>query len=176
MKKTLAIIVLVITFFIIYFLQANFFTWFNIGGVMPNLFVIFVLFIGLFVGKKVGVILGIVFGVYLDIVLGNSIFITGALLGLIGLISEFLEKNFSKDSRITIILIISVGTALFEVSFYIFKIIATVAHLEFLQFIKTLAIEIIFNILITIILYPIIQKTGNILEKLFKNTTLRYFK
>lgn len=175
MKKTLAIIVLVITFFIIYFLQANFFTWFNIGGVMPNLFVIFVLFIGLFVGKKVGVILGIIFGVYLDIVIGNSIFITGALLGLIGLISEFLEKNFSKDSRITIILIISAGTALFEVFFYIFKIIATVAHFEFLQFIKILAIEIIFNILITIILYPLIQKTGNILEKLFKNVTLRYF-
>lgn len=175
MKKILAIIVLIITFFIIYFLQANFFIWFNIGGIMPNLFVIFVLFIGLFVGKKVGFTLGVIFGIYLDIVLGNSTFISGALLGLIGLIAEYLEKSFSKDSRITIILIITVGTALFETAFYVFKIITTGASLEFLQFIKILAIEIIFNILITIILYPFIQKMGNILEKLFKNVTLRYF-
>lgn len=175
MKKILAITLLIITFFIIYFLQANFFAWFNIAGVMPNLFVILVLFIGLFVGKKAGLILGIIFGMYLDIVLGNSTFISCALLGFIGLIAEYLEKNFSKDSRITIILIITAGTAFFEIVFYAFKIITTGATLEALQFIKMLAIEIIFNILITIILYPFIQKMGNILEKLFKNVTLRYF-
>ncbi len=175
MKKILAIIMLIITFFIIYFLQANFFTWFNIGGVMPNLFVIFVLFIGVFVGKKVGLALGIIFGVYLDIILGNSFYISGILLGLLGLLAELLEKNFSKDSRITIILLIIAGTVLFEVIFYIYKIIVTTKSFEILPFLKILTIEIIFNILITIILYPIIQKIGNILEKLFKNITLRYF-
>ena len=52
MKKTIAIISLIIAFFVIYFLQTNFFTWFTINGIMPNLFVILVLFIGLFAGRK----------------------------------------------------------------------------------------------------------------------------
>ena len=50
MKKAIAIISLIIAFFVIYFLQTNFFTWFTIGGIMPNLFIILVLFIGLFIG------------------------------------------------------------------------------------------------------------------------------
>lgn len=53
MKKTLTIIVLCIVFILIYFLQLNFFNWFTIAGVKPNLFVILVLFIGLYTGRKV---------------------------------------------------------------------------------------------------------------------------
>ena len=62
MKKTISIVLLILVFFIIYFIQSNFFTWFTIAGIEPNLFVIFVLFIGLFAGKKLGLILGIIFG------------------------------------------------------------------------------------------------------------------
>lgn len=52
MKKTITIMCLILSFFVIYFLQANFFTWFNIAGIMPNLYVILVLFIGLFMKRK----------------------------------------------------------------------------------------------------------------------------
>lgn len=52
MKKTVTIISIILTFFLIYFLQSNFFTWFNIAGIMPNLYVILVLFIGLFMKRK----------------------------------------------------------------------------------------------------------------------------
>ena len=72
MKKAILIIVLIIAFFIIYFLQANFFSWFTISGIKPNLFVIFILFIGLFAGKKIGAILGLILGLYLDLVIGKT--------------------------------------------------------------------------------------------------------
>ncbi len=52
MKKTLTITILCIIFIIIYLLQINFFSWFTIAGVKPNLFVILVLFIGLYSGRK----------------------------------------------------------------------------------------------------------------------------
>ena len=52
MKKPLSIICLILVFFLLYFLQSNVFTWFNIAGIMPNLYVILVLFIGLFVKRK----------------------------------------------------------------------------------------------------------------------------
>lgn len=53
MKKISIIIVLIITFFIIYFLQVNIFSAFTIAGVKPNLFIMYVLFIGLFANQAV---------------------------------------------------------------------------------------------------------------------------
>ena len=58
MKKFLINIILVLITFIIYFLQSNFFSWFTIAGIKPNLFVVYVLFIGLFGNKSLGTIYG----------------------------------------------------------------------------------------------------------------------
>lgn len=177
MKKTIAIISLIIAFFVIYFLQTNFFTWFTINGIMPNLFVILVLFIGLFAGRKLGFAFGIVFGLILDLLLGRTIGVSAFLLAIIGLVSEYLDKSFSKDSRIMIIITTIAGTIFFEVGYYIFKIIKFGAIFEFMPFIKILSIEILFNIILTIILYPIIQNAGNRLEDIFKNKKVlsRYY-
>ena len=58
-----------------------------------------------------------------------------------------------------------------------FKIIKFGAIFEFIPFIKILSIEILFNIILTIILYPIIQNAGNRLEDIFKNKKVlsRYY-
>ena len=177
LKKVLTGILIIATFFIIYFLQANFFTWFTINGVMPNLLVIFILWIGLFIGKKTGLICGLIFGIYIDILVGKSIGISGIMLGIIGLVAEYIDKNFSKDSRLTIMLIIAASTAIYEIGIYIFQIIKFRINIEILAFLKILAIEIIFNVILSIILYPLIQKLGNLVESKFKAKTIltRYF-
>ena len=89
MKKAGIIALIILDFFIIYFLQADFFSWFNIFGIMPNLFVILILFVGLFAGKKIGLILGLIFCILIDLLIGKSIGISGILLGAIGLIACF---------------------------------------------------------------------------------------
>ena len=60
MKKALIFTIIFIVFILTYFLQINFFSWFRIAGVMPNLFIIFILILGLFTGRAVGVTCGIV--------------------------------------------------------------------------------------------------------------------
>ena len=177
MKKVVAVLLIILSFFIIYFLQSNFFTWFTIAKVQPNLFVIFVLLIGLFAGKKLGLVLGIIFGFYLDVVVGRQIGISGIMLGLIGLAGEYLDKNFSKESRITIILMIISSTVVFEVGSYIFSLITLPVIVEILGFLKILLIETLYNVIVTIIIYPIIQKLGHLLEETFKtrNILTRYF-
>lgn len=172
MKKALIIISLIITFFIVYFLQANFFTWFTIAGIMPNLFVILVLFIGLFIGKKVGAVLGLVFGIFIDLIIGKAIGISGIMLALIGLIAEYIDKSFSKDSRITIMTITSIGTIIYEIGMYAFQIIRWGAMVEIIPFIKILVIEVLFNAILTIILYPLIQKLGTKVEDIFKGKSV----
>ena len=177
MKKFLSILLIIVSFLIIYFIQSNFFTWFTIANVKPNLFVIFILCIGLFAGKKLGLIFGIIFGFFIDVVIGRQIGISGIMLGLIGLLGEYLDKNFSKESRITIMLMIAASTAIYEIGGYIFNMIALDINVEILQFVRIVIIEVIYNLLITIVIYPLIQKVGHALEEVFKtkNILTRYF-
>lgn len=177
MKKFFSILGLILTFLLIYFLQANFFTWFNIAGIKPNLFIVFILFIGLFIGNKLGFVFGLILGIYLDLLIGKSIGISGIMLAIVGLIGEYLDNNFSKDSRVTLILMVMGSTAVYELGAYIFQILRWNMAIEILPFIKTVLIEVIFNSVLVIILYPLMQKAGNALERLFKNKSVltRYF-
>lgn len=177
MKKFKAIIIIIILFFVIYFLQANFFSWFNIGGIMPNLFTILVLFIGLFVGNKLGGIFGIIFGIVLDLNIGSTLGLSSILLGTIGILGEYFDKNFSKDSRVTLILMAAGCTVLYEVGKYAGIILNSEAEIEILMFILTLFVELIFNTIIIIIIYPLMKKLGYYMENLLKSKKIltRYF-
>lgn len=177
MKKAISISILIAVFFVAYFLQTNFFTWFTISGIMPNLFIILTLFIGLFAGNKIGFSLGIIFGLTIDILVSQTIGITALLLGIIGLAVEYLEKSFSKDSKIMIMIVTIISTIFFELGYYIFKILKFNAIFELIPFLKILAIEILYNTILIIILYPIMQKMGNKLEEIFKIKKIlsRYF-
>ena len=84
MKKALTIIALFLIYILIYLLQINFFSWFTIAGIRPNLFIILVLFIGLYAGRKYGAILGVIFGLGLDLLGSNVIGQTAVMLGIIG--------------------------------------------------------------------------------------------
>ncbi len=177
MKKLISIVGIIIVFFLLYFLQSNFFSWFTIAGIKPNLFVIFILFIGLFATKKMGLIFGFLFGIFLDIVIGKNVGISGIVLGIIGYLGECLDRNFSKESRITIMLMVITCTIIYETSIYIFSIFANEAMIEVWAFIKILLIETIYNTILVIILYPLLQKAGYYLENAFKNKNIltRYF-
>ena len=173
MKKSKAILTIFVLFLIVYFLQANFFTWFNIGGIMPNLFVILVLFIGLFASQKLGIFIGLI----IDTIVGKGIGFSSLFLALIGLLGEYFDKNFSKDSKITIILMGVIATSFYEVGMYIVNIAKYGAQVEIGKFLFILLIENIFNSLLIIIFYPLMKKVGYYLEDVFKKKQLltRYF-
>lgn len=177
LKKQISIICIILVFFLIYFLQSNFFTWFNINGIMPNLYVIFVLFIGLFAQRKLGLTFGLIFGLYLDIVLGKNVGISALGLGIVGLLGEILSKNFSKDSRFILILMVILSTAIYEVLAYLLTVLRLSGEIELIAFLKILLVEILFNVLITIIIYPIMKKAGYYLENLYEDKFMltRYF-
>ena len=177
MKKLTINIFLVIATFIIYFLQANFFNWFTISGVMPSLFVIFVLFIGLFSNRIMGVIYGVAIGAILDLLIGTQIGINAVGLGIIGFLSATFDKNFSKDSRATIMFMVLGATLIYEVLVYILNYIVFSTNIEIINFIKILSIEIIYNLIIVIILYPLIQGFGYSIENEYKGNKIltRYF-
>lgn len=177
MKRFVINFSLILIAFLIYFLQENFFNWFTIAGVMPNLFIIFVLFIGLFTGKNKGTAYGIAIGLMLDIVVGNRIGIYTIALGGVGFISGVFAKNFSKDSRMTIMFMAAGLTAAYEILVYTLNYFILDTNLEILIFIKILALEVIYNIFLTIILYPLLKRFGYYIEHEYNGDRIltRYF-
>ncbi len=177
MKKTFINLSLILIGFLVYFIQSNFFSWFTIAGVKPNLFVIYILFIGLFSNKSMGIIYGAIYGIILDLLFRQKI---GAnLIGLIiiGVVATIFNKNFSKDSRMTIIFMVFGSTIIFEVISYIVNYILYSSNLEILNFVKILIIETIYNVIVTIIVYPLIKKFGYYIENEYKGNKIltKYF-
>ena len=177
MKKTIINVSLILTAILIYILQANFFSWFNIAGIMPNLFVIFILFIGLFGNRTMGTIYGLVVGLFLDFIIGTRVGINSIGLGLIGFLAAIFDKNFSKDSRMTIMVMVVVATVIFEALSYLLNYILLSTNVEIFNFIKILVIEVIYTLIITIIVYPLMQKFGYDMENEYKGNKIltRYF-
>lgn len=177
MKKTLIYISLILVFIFIYLLQSLFFVNFTIAGVQPNIIVILVLFIGLFMGRSRGIIYGVIYGILMDLWIGKNIGITSICLAIVGVIGGAFDKNFSKDSRIVILLIGAFCTLIYEVLLYIFQIIFFNVSVEIFPFLKILVIEIIYNILIITVIYPIMKNVGYEVESEIKGDKIltRYF-
>ena len=177
MKKLVITIILLLTFLIIFFLQVNFFSWFNLAGVKPNLFVILALIIGLFSGRSRGVTFGIIMGICLDFFIGRNLGISALMLAIIGFFGGYLDRNFSKDSRVTMILMIIIATLLYEIGSYGFNHFINGVKINRLFLSKTILVETFFNMVITIILYPLILKLGYRLEKTYSDNKIltRYF-
>ncbi len=177
MRKALMIICFILIFIIIYLLQVNLFSWFNLSGVKPNLFIILVLTIGLFARKTLGITFGIIFGFIIDLLIGKSIGISAIMLGITGFIGGYLSRNFSKDSRITMITMIAATTFIYEIGVILLNFLINKAQMTVWYLLKTLLIEIIYNSIITIIIYPLIIKFGYKVEETFGKNSMftRYF-
>lgn len=177
MKKIFIHISLIITFVVIYFLQTIFFSHFTIAGIMPNVFVILMLYIGLYMGRTMGVIYGITYGIFLDIWIGKSLGLTSIALALIGLISGMFDKTLSKDNRMTVLLMGIVCTIIYEIVLYFLQYMAFKTNVEILTFAKILLVEVVYNMLLIIILYPLMNKTGYEIEDEIKGNRIltKYF-
>ncbi len=177
MNKFKTILIITAMFAVICFLQVNVFSWFNIAGVMPNLFVVLVLFVGLYADKKLGVIVGIIIGFLLDVLIGKSVGYSSLFFAIIALIGEYFDRNFSKDSRLMLILMTVLSTVFYEIAMYFVNVVKFKIGVDILMFTKILLIETVFNILLVIILYTPINKLGYHIESLFKGKQLltRYF-
>ncbi len=177
MKKLVIHVSLIAIFILTFLLQTIFFNHFTIAGVKPNIFIILMLYIGLYMGRSFGISYGIIYGIFLDVWIGKRIGITSVCLALIGLLGGIFDKNFSKDSRMTIILMGIVSTAIYEIALYILRYLILGINIETIEFLRILFVEIIYNVLIIIILYPLMKLTGYEIEDEIKGDKIltRYF-
>ncbi len=177
MNKKLSMIVLILIAFIIYFLQKNIFSNYKIAGIAPNILIIYILFLGLYTNSKLSMGIGIFIGILLDTVYGKCIGISACMFCMLAYAISYFDKNFSKDNKITIMLMLIGATIIYELGFYLISSIVFKFDFEILYFIRNILVEVIYNALLLIIIYPIFQKVGYSLDRIYKKSNLltRYF-
>lgn len=176
-KKSISVGVIFLIFIIMFLLQSNFFNNFMIAGIKPNIIVILILFIGLYAGRKAGVILGFILGILLDSFNSNLIGISAIMFMIVGFLGGYFDNNFDKEIKASMILMVIGSTAIYEIGRYVFLIIFNNSAIEIPSFIRILVVEIVYNIILTIIIYPVLKKGGYLLEKIYKTKQVltRYF-
>lgn len=177
MKKFLIGIAMYVVFIILYFIQADFFSWFTIAGISPNIFIIFILFLGLFTDNLFSIIMALLTGITLDLIVGRTTCISPIIFSLVAIIAGYFDKNFSKDSKITIMIMVVGMTIVCETANYFLNAAIIESIVEIKSFVKILFVETLYNAILTIIIYDIIIKLGYKLERQFKqkNILTRYF-
>ena len=88
-----------------------------------------------------------------------------------------LTRPFSRDSRMTIMVIVVGITFVCELMSYIIQIIVLKMQIDILPFIKIVGIEMLYNMVIVIMIYPLLQKSGRLIEQIYTEdkTLTRYF-
>lgn len=146
----------------------NFFTWFNIRGIMPNLFVFFTLFVGIFIGQRIGIAVGLFVGIVIDVIIGKQVGFTGIALGIVGYVGELLDKNFDKNNLLTLLAMVAIVTFGYELVNMFYIIVRNGLNFNIFIFLVMIVVEVLFNVLLVMIFYPLIKKIGHYFEEVFK--------
>jgi len=99
--------------------------------------------------------------------IGGAIGINALILGITGFMGGALNKSFSKESKMTVIIILSLLTFFCELIAYLVQVLIFSMNIEILTFIRVVLIEVLYNVAIAIIIYPLFQKAGRGMEKIF---------
>ena len=177
MRKFGVSIIFLVVFILVYILQAGVFAQLPIGGVVPNLFIILILYIGLFANTVNALFFGTIIGLFLDLLYGNTVGVSAVMFCVVGYLGAYFDKNFSKENKVTILLMAIGATVIYELGFYGLNGLILGYDFEWLKFMKIIIFEVIYNSLMTILLYPFIQSTGYKVDRIFKknNILTRYF-
>lgn len=125
----------------------------EILGVMPNLFLVYVIIAGFFVRPENALRIGVVSGFVYDILAGHAFGFNTVMYMLVCLfVSLFYENMIRRINILLIALSVVLGTFIFE-GIYGFFVYFLNGGVEFLQFLKELGIEAFYNAVIAFILY-----------------------
>lgn len=105
--------------FIIYFFQTGVFTHLALGGIVPNLFIICTVTIGMIRGKKEGCLIGFFCGILMDALFGVYFGMYALVLSVIGYLAGYVQQIFYEEDMTLPIVIIGIADLLYGIAIYL---------------------------------------------------------
>ncbi len=142
-----------LAFIVALILQTTILPFLRIGGVMPDLLLVLVIFTALFYGSLAGGVVGFVVGLTQDLIGGPdlglgvlSIFLAGYLMGHLG-------RRVNKDHLLAIFFLVLVGSFLASAVYLLGQGLLDVASLNIRLFWRVAAIGALYNACLAVLLF-----------------------
>ena len=159
MNKFIKIILTIILFFIMYFLEFNLISEKELFGIKPNLILVTVIISVIFFNNIFALLYGLALGIVMDIIyIEGTIGKFTIIYLVISLILIAVKNYILKNNISSAIYIAAIGTLIFEISMYLIFSIGYKAEISFIKLIFGTIFAGVLNIGITLILYNIFSK------------------
>lgn len=168
-KITIAIIIIVC-----FLLQTTLFSSLSFASISPNLLIVVVASFGFMRGKKEGLFIGFFCGLLMDIFSGNILGFYALIYMYVGYCNGFFRKIFFPDDIKLPIILISLSDISCNLFVYFFMFLFR-KRFDFLYYSLHIIIpEFVYTILVTIVLYFILLKINQRLEKVEKRSAAKF--
>ncbi len=164
LKKVLTVIYVILLIVLIYFFQMFVVDSRELFGIKPNLILISVIVVSLWYGMYVGTFFSFVIGLITDIIFGSTTGMFTISYTITGAITGFINYNYRKENKMSLVYVTLISTAIFEFIQYIEYLFLTNSYTNILLFIKQIIISAILNTIIVFIIYGIIYKIADYFE------------
>lgn len=147
--------------------QTTILPYFAIFGYVPNTALILTVVISILRGKYYGIFFGLAIGLLQDILFGAVIGINGFLYSMIGYSIGIIQNIVNTENILVPTLFSAISTVIYNFMYAVFIYFLSRKITFSILIEKTFSIEIILNIIVSIILYKLLSKS-------FKVPTLKF--
>ncbi|MBQ2287381.1 MAG: rod shape-determining protein MreD [Lachnospiraceae bacterium] len=148
-----------------YFLQTGIFTELALGGIVPNLFVICTVSIGMIRGKKEGCLIGFVFGILMDALYAMYFGVYALLLAIMGYVAGYVQQIFYEEDMTLPIVMIGLADLLYGIIIFLFSFFPR-GRTNFLFYLGHIILpETIYTLILAVFIYRLITFINRKIEK-----------
>ena len=172
--KTKRIIITAAILLVCYLLQCTVFPKLALASVKPNLLIIVTAGFGFMRGSKEGMLVGFFSGLLIDIQFGNILGFYALIFMLIGYIDGLFEQLYYDEEMKFPILLIAASEFAYGLIIYFLRFLLR-SEFHFLHFLSHIIIpELIYTIVVTLVLYPLILFINRRLEAEEKRSASKF--
>lgn len=148
-----------------YFLQTGIFTELALGGIVPNLFVICTVSIGMIRGKKEGCLIGFVFGILMDALYAMYFGVYALLLAIMGYVAGYVQQIFYEEDMTLPIVMIGLADLLYGIIIFLFSFFPR-GRTNFLFYLGHIILPgTIYTLILAVFIYRLITFINRKIEK-----------
>lgn len=177
MKKILINLAILLSVYIITLLEVIFFKQISILSIVPNFLIIVMIFLIDYLDRFTYMSMLVLIGIYIDIVFSMNIGFTSASLLICAFIDEIIDNILYQDNRVIYIIRILILTFIFNISYYMLRVVLYNLDIQFIQLLIQTTTVAILNTLLGIVIYRPLKYVGLKIEKFYKKSNIltRYF-
>ena len=161
----LSVLVCIFFVFICFLLQSTVFPNLAFGGIIPNLMIIVTASYGFMRGRKSGLLVGFFSGLIMDIFFSSVLGFYALIYMYIGYLNGVFKKMFfPEDIKLPIALIVG-SDFLYNIVIYVLTFLLKGRFQFSYYFLNIIIPEMVYTIIVTCVLYPLLLMVENHLER-----------